>query len=171
LGAGWTFDHTIQQWAREPVCEACGAIAEPPSAAVGGPPATRPPAPRPPAPILAVAGGGGSSRTRPQASSSKGAQGEGQGPPVPLVGVPPPVPLDGTKNTLGVEAAGEACVVRRKEFCKNITWFEGHYKQHSAALKYLRQKCEDAGNLIGYAFSPRTRPQSRRSPTRKDQGF
>ena len=106
-------------------------------AAVGGPPAPRPPA-RPW--ILAVAGGGGSSRTRPQASSSKGAQGEGQGPPVPLVGVPPPVPLDGTKRTLGVEAAGEACVIRRKEFFKRITTFEGTYKQHSAALKWWRQK-------------------------------
>ena len=36
----------------------------------------------------------------------------------------------------------------------SITTFHGHYKQHSAALQWWRQKCEDAGNFKGYAFSP-----------------
>ena len=54
---------------------------------------------------------------------------------------------------MGVEAAVQACVVRHKAFFKNITAFEGHYKQHNAALKLLRQKCQDDNILSGYAVS------------------
>ena len=48
-------------------------------------------------------------------------------------------------------AAGDE--VRTAEFFLRMTAFEGQFKQHSAALKFFRERCEIAGNNEGFALS------------------
>ena len=65
---------------------------------------------------------------RARSSDTQGAQGEGQGPRVPSWG----------ESLLG-DTTG---AVLYKDFSTAVAVFGGEYKQHSAALKYLRLKCE-----------------------------
>ena len=76
--------------------------------------------------------------------TSTGEQGEGQGPPVGPTGQPP---------LLGPETATGAGQVRNLAFFMSMRHFEGDFRQHSAALKYFRQKCEAERNYEGLPLS------------------
>ena len=91
--------------------------------------------------VLARTRRGGSPRRRSRARDTQGEQGEGQRPNVtarPFLPALGTLPRDGSGFTV--------------EFFLNNVEIKGHYKQHNAALKWFRHRCETDRNDQGLPF-------------------